>query len=58
MGEEPCKRDGRLLTPIGVAASAFQAVAPANKTATPAKAKSIFLDITSSLIIPRLAYAR
>jgi hypothetical protein len=41
MGEELCTRDGRLLTPIGVAASAFQAVAPANKMATPAKAKSI-----------------
>jgi len=48
-GEEPRTRDGRLLTPIGAAASAFQAGAAANKAATPAKAKSIFLDIKSSL---------
>src|SRR5215475_3526758 len=53
-GEELCTRGGRLLTPIGAAASAFQAGEPANRTATPAKAKSIFLDITSSLVDPRL----
>src|SRR5262245_16374589 len=53
-GEELCTRGGRLLTPIGAAASAFQAREPANRTATPAKAKSIFLDITSSLVDPRL----
>src|SRR5262245_34304947 len=44
-----CTRGGRLLTPIGAAASAFQAREPVSRKATPAKAKSIFLDITSSL---------
>src|SRR5262245_63653716 len=44
-----CTRGGRLLTPIGAAASAFQAREPVSRKAKPAKAKSIFLDITSSL---------